>query len=63
MTRDIDPDALRWTLALDNGHAEELSFKPEEAFQRLAVLGFAEVGRGMLTRSQREVRCLALEWR
>lgn len=40
MTRDIDRDALRWALALNNAHAEELSFKTEEAFQRLLSRAF-----------------------
>lgn len=40
MTADIDDAALPAALALNNAHAEELSFKTEEAFRRLLSVAF-----------------------
>lgn len=39
-TRDLDEAAIPAALALNNAHAEELSFKTEDAFRRLLAVAY-----------------------
>lgn len=39
-TRDLDEAAIPAALALNNAHAEELSFKTEEGFRRLLAIAY-----------------------